>query len=41
MEILTLEKSLKKKEYFNYFNKNSLSDEDKILKSYCSIDNII
>ena len=41
MEILTLEKSLKKKEYFNYFNKNSLSDEDKILKSYCSIDNKI
>lgn len=41
MEILAIEKSFKKKEYFNYFNKNDLSDEDKTIISNCSIDNKI
>ena len=41
MEILAIEKSLKKKEYFNYFNKSEFSDEDKTIISNYSIDNKI
>ena len=41
MEILAVEKSSKKKEYFNYFNKSDFSDADKTIISKYSIDNII
>lgn len=41
MEILAIEKSSKKKKYFNYFKKNDLSDEEKTIILNCSIDNKI
>ena len=41
MEILAIDKSFKKKEYFNYFKKNEFSDEYKIITSNYSIDDII